>query len=43
MVPPRRPYRPPEAGMSRQAIERLPYDGTASWASMNTIKPFNGL
>src|SRR5260370_16672660 len=31
LVPPRRPYRPPPADMSREAVKRLHIDGTASW------------
>src|SRR5260370_38851395 len=39
MGPPRRPDRPPPAGMSREADKRLHIDGTASWVPMDTIKP----
>jgi hypothetical protein len=39
MVPPRRPYRPPPADMSREAVKRLHIDGTASGVPMDTIKP----
>jgi hypothetical protein len=42
MVPPRRPYRPPPADMSREAIKRLHIDGTANWVPMDTIKPVGG-
>src|SRR5205807_9507795 len=31
LAPPRRPYRPPPADMSREAVKRLHIDGTASW------------
>jgi len=42
MVPPWRPWWPPRADMSREAVKRLHIDGTAYWVPMDTIKPVGG-